>query len=201
MAGVPNKLTGPAGALQDQATPLYSEDQIAACVDRLAAAAATQLGRDFHVVCILTGAFLFTADLVRALSRHGCNPCVDFVALKSYGQGQTSSGTVRLVGDVPEDLGGADVLLVDDILDTGRTLDHARTLLQARHAGRILTCVLLDKPSRRETPIRADLTGFTVDDLFVVGYGIDYAEHYRHLPYLAYVKSDRSLNSNAGHPA
>lgn len=178
------------GAADEHAIELFAEAEIADCVDRLAGAVADRMGHDFHVVCILTGAFLFTADLVRALSRRGCRPRVDFVALKSYGTGRVSSGDVRLVGDVPDDLAGANVLLVDDILDTGRTLARARVLLEERNAGSILSCVLLDKPSRRETPVTADFIGFEVDDIFVVGYGIDFAERYRHLPYLAYVGKD-----------
>ena len=105
----------------ETAHPLHSEAAIHNAVERMAAAIRRDLGDDFQLVCILTGAFLFTADLVRALSRIGARPHVDFVALKSYGEGTESSGTVQLVGDVPETLDGRAVLLVDDILDTSRT--------------------------------------------------------------------------------
>lgn len=171
----------------ETAHPLHSEAAIQAAVGRMAEAMRRDLGDDFEVVCILTGAFLFTADLVRALSRLGARPRVDFVALKSYGSGTASSGQVRLAGDVPDDLEGRAVLLVDDILDTGRTLERARVLIAERGAGPIKTAVLLDKPVRRARAVAADYVGFTVGDVFVVGYGIDYAERWRHLPYLAYV--------------
>lgn len=171
----------------ETAHPLHSEAAINAAVDRMAEAIRQDIGDDFQVVCILTGAFLFTADLVRALSRIGARPHVDFVALKSYGTGTESSGSVQLVGDVPDDLQGRAVLLVDDILDTGRTLERARELIAERGAGPIKTAVLLDKPVRRTQPVAADYVGFTIEDVFVVGYGIDYAERWRHLPYLAYV--------------
>lgn len=174
----------------ETAHPLHSEAAIHNAVERMARAIHEDLGEDFQVVCILTGAFLFTADLVRALSRLGARPRVDFVALKSYGQSTESSGEVRLAGDVPEDLEGRAVVLVDDILDTGRTLERARELLTERGAGPIRTAVLLDKPARRTLPVSADYVGFEVDDVFVVGYGIDYAERWRHLPYLAYVDPD-----------
>jgi hypoxanthine phosphoribosyltransferase len=171
------------------ARPLYSEAQIEARVDALADEIAARLGHEFVIVSILNGAFLFTADLVRALGRRGCRPRIEFITLKSYGDGTASSGDVRLVGVLPERLDGMAVLLVDDVLDSGRTLMTAASLLADRGAASVSTCVLLDKPARREVPVTPDFAGFAVDDLFVVGYGIDYAERYRYLPYLGYVEA------------
>ncbi len=180
----------PASGEWDRAArPLYTEAQIEARVDALADEIAARLGDEFVIVSILNGAFLFTADLVRALGRRGCRPRVEFITLKSYGDGSKTSGDVRLVGVLPERLDGVAVLLVDDILDSGRTLMTASSLLSDRGAASVATCVLLDKPARREVPVAPDFTGFSVDDLFVVGYGIDYAERYRYLPFLGYVET------------
>ena len=107
--------------------------------------------------------------------------------LASYGQGKESSGAVQLVGDAPRDFGGEAVLLVDDIVDTGLSLDYGRRLLAGRNASRIWTCALLDKPSRRRVEGAVDFIGFEIPDVFVVGYGIDYAERYRYLPYIGTV--------------
>lgn len=172
-----------------EARPLFTESQIRERVEVLSHDIARRLGDEFVIVSILNGAFLFTADLVRALGRRGCRPRVEFITLKSYGDATKSSGDVRLVGVLPERLDGVAVLLVDDVLDSGRTLMTASSLLSDRGAASVSTCVLLDKPARREVPVTPDFTGFAVDDLFVVGYGIDYAERYRYLPYLGYVEA------------
>jgi hypoxanthine phosphoribosyltransferase len=166
-------------------TQLFDEGQISIRVDDLARAAALRLPGDFVVVGLLLGSFVFVADLLRALYRIGCNPSVEFMRLNSYGTGRESSGNVRLIGDFELDLSGRSVLLIDDIVDTGRTLLHARDLLRDRQASRILTCALVDKPSRREVSIEVDFVGFTIPDVFIVGYGIDYAHQYRHLPFIA----------------
>lgn len=169
--------------------PLHTEAEIEARVDALADAIAARLGDEFVIVSILNGAFLFTADLVRALGRRGCRPRVEFITLKSYGDGLKTSGDVRLAGVLPDRLDGLSVLLVDDILDSGRTLMTATSLLGDRGAASVSTCVLLDKPAGREVPVSADFMGFSIGDVFVVGYGIDYAEQYRYLPYLGYVEA------------
>jgi hypoxanthine phosphoribosyltransferase len=166
-------------------TKLFNESQVSARVDALARAAAPCLPGDFVVVGLLIGSFVFVADLVRAFSRIGCNPRVEFMRLNSYGIGRKSSGHVRLIGEFELDLSGRAVLLVDDIVDTGRTLLYARDFLRAQQASSVLTCALVDKPSRREVPIEVDFVGFTIPDVFIVGYGIDYAHEYRHLPFIA----------------
>jgi hypoxanthine phosphoribosyltransferase len=142
---------------------------------------------NFVMIGILRGSFMFLADLVRALYRHGVRPRIDFMTLESYGAGTESSGQVRIRKDFVVDVNGAHVLLVDDILDTGRTLSFAVQHVAGRGARVVRTCVLLDKPSRRVVPIQADYVGFEIEDHFVVGYGLDYDSHYRELPYLAKV--------------
>lgn len=167
---------------------LFDQETIARRVDEMAGEIARKLPPDFVIVALLKGSFVFLADLVRALGRVGLAPEIEFLRLSSYGLGKESSGTMHLISDVPGDISKRDVLLLDDILDTGRSLAYARALIAQRDARRIWTCVLLDKPARRETAVPADFVGFTVDNVFVAGYGIDYAEKYRHLPYIVAVR-------------
>jgi hypoxanthine phosphoribosyltransferase len=166
---------------------LFDEGRIAERVDAMAVDITARIGSDFVVVGVLKGAFVFLADLVRALSRAGALPRVEFMRLASYGQSMQSSGEVLLLGDVPRDFEGLPVLLVDDIVDTGLSMDYGRRLLTERNAARVWTCALLDKPSRRKVDGTVDFIGFEIPDVFVVGYGIDYAEQYRHLPYIGKV--------------
>ncbi len=166
---------------------LYDEAAIAARVEAMAAEITAALPRDVVMVGLLKGSFIFVADLVRALHRAGAAPRVEFMRLSSYGMGKQSAGEVHLIGDIPTDLARQTVLLVDDIVDTGRSIAYAEALIHQREAARIATCALLDKPSRREVPARLDFTGFEIPDLFVAGYGIDYAEQYRGLPYIGVV--------------
>jgi hypoxanthine phosphoribosyltransferase len=165
-------------------TKLFDEHEIAVRVDELARTIADRLPGDFVIVGLLVGSFVFIADLIRALYRLGCSPRVEFIRLSSYGPGRESSGHVRLIGEVELDLAGRTVLLVDDIVDTGRTLLYAHALLSKYKVSNIVTCALLDKPSRREVAIDVDCIGFTIPDVFIVGYGIDYAHDYRHLPFI-----------------
>ncbi len=173
------------GARLDMALvrPLFDEAQISERVGELARDIAAAFPGDFTIVGLLTGAFVLVADLVRALDRVGRAPRVEFLRLGSYGQTRESSGAVKLVGEVP-DIKGRAVLLVDDIVDTGRTQAFARELLLHHGATRVAACMLLDKPSRREVAVTSDFVGFVTADLFLVGYGIDYAGQYRHLPYI-----------------
>jgi hypoxanthine phosphoribosyltransferase len=137
------------------------------------------------IVGLLTGSFIFVADLVRALSRLSVQPQVDFMAVSHYGATTESSGLVTIGKDVTLDVSGQSVLLVDDILDTGRSLSLGRDHLAARGPMWLRTCVLLDKPSRRALPIKADYIGFEVPDVWVIGYGLDAAGDGRALPYVA----------------
>ena len=166
---------------------LYTEAQIAERVEWLASAIVKQLPPDVMIVALLRGSFVFTADLIRALHRAGGHPQVDFMTLSSYGAGTESSGAVTINRDIAESVEGRDVLIVDDILESGRTLTFARDLIRVRGAKSIKIAVFLEKPGKRKFDIHADFVGFTIPDKFVVGYGLDYANYYRELPYIGVV--------------
>jgi hypoxanthine phosphoribosyltransferase len=167
---------------------LFSADQIEARVRALVREMAEGCrSENLVMIGILRGSFIFLADLVRELYRQDVHPRIDFMTLESYGAGTTSSGTVRVAKDVGMDVTGTDVLVVDDILDTGRTLSFAHQHLRARGARTVRTCALLDKPARRSVPFQADYIGFTIDDRFVVGYGLDFDGRYREVPHIACV--------------
>ena len=171
---------------QDIERVLFPEEALRARVGELAQQINRDLaGKEPVLISVLRGSFIFMADLVRAIEL----PCrVDFMAVSSYGSGTTSSGQVKITKDLSESIEGRDVLVVEDILDSGNTLSYLLKLLQARRPASIRLCTLLDKPSRRTKPIQADYVGFQVEDLFVVGYGLDYAERYRNLPYIGILK-------------
>jgi len=139
---------------------------------------------DLLVVAVLKGSFVFAADLLRALHRVGLSPQVDFISLASYRNATTSSGRVEITRDIEADVSGRNVLIVDDILESGRTLAYAKDLVAARGAGRVLTCVLLDKPVPRAAAITADFRAFECPLVFVVGYGMDLAGRMRELPFV-----------------
>jgi hypoxanthine phosphoribosyltransferase len=169
-------------------TMLFDAEQIARRVDELAREIRQKVGsRDLALVGILKGSFMFMADLARALERADARPQIEFMRLASYGQKKESSGEVLLLGDAPRDFEGRPVVVVDDIVDTGLSMDYGRELLAGRNVAAVHTCALLDKPSRRNVDIVIDFVGFTIPDVFVVGYGIDYAEQYRYLPYIGKV--------------
>lgn len=143
---------------------------------------------DLLVIVILKGSFVFAADLIRAFDRAALDPRIDFLTLSSYAEGTESSGTVQLVRDISEDVNGKRILIVDDILESGRTLDFARRMLYARGADLVKLCVLLDKTEKREIDIEADYVGFAIGDRYVVGYGLDLAHYYRGLPFIGVVE-------------
>jgi hypoxanthine phosphoribosyltransferase len=166
---------------------MISAKQIAARVEELAAEISTTFADTgkLVVVGLLRGSFVFIADLVREIDL----PVeVDFLEASSYGDGLNSSREVRILKDLSGQIEGRDVLVVEDIVDTGFTLHHVLALLAARNPARLEVCALLDKPSRREVPMQARWTGFTIPDEFVVGYGIDYAQRNRNLPYIGKVR-------------
>jgi hypoxanthine phosphoribosyltransferase len=136
---------------------------------------------DLHLVAILKGAFLFLGDLIRAMDRH---VTIDFMAVSSYAKGTTSSGEVRMIKDLDSGLEGRNVIIVEDIVDTGLTLAYLQEILHARNPKTLRTACLLSKPSRRKIDVKVEYIGFTIEDRFVVGYGLDYAEKYRNLPYI-----------------
>lgn len=167
---------------------LFTAETIARRLDALVDTLAGDCrAENFVMIGILRGSFMFLADLVRLLYRHDIHPRIDFITLESYGSGTESSGRVLVTKDITLDVRGAHVLLVDDILDTGRTLSFARQWIGEKGAAVVRTCTLLDKPSRRIVPCEADHVGFVVENHFVVGYGLDYDGHYRELPYIARV--------------
>ncbi|WP_417807719.1 hypoxanthine phosphoribosyltransferase [Thioclava sp.] len=166
---------------------MISAKQIAARVEELASEITqSYAGTDkLVVVGLLRGSFVFIADLVREIEL----PIeVDFLEASSYGDGTESSREVRILKDLRAGIEGRDVLVVEDIVDTGFTLKHVMGLLRARNPRRIECCALLDKPSRREVDVRATWTGFEIPDEFVVGYGIDFAQRNRNLPYIGKVR-------------
>ena len=140
------------------------------------------------VIAVLKGSFIFAADLIRALHEADLAPEVEFISLSSYRDGTVSSGTVAILHDVESEIRGRDVLLVDDILESGRTLAYAKDLFAARGAHRVLTCVLLEKPHKRAVALDPDFVGFQCPDVFVVGYGMDVAHAYRQLPFVGVVE-------------
>ncbi len=167
-----------------QVEVIFSPEEIATRIDALAAQIAEQKLERLLVVAILKGSFVFAADLIRALHRVGLEPEVDFISLSSYRKSTRSSGQVQILRDIEMDVKDRNVLLVDDILESGRTLAFAKDLVAARGAKRVLTCVLLNKPVRRAVQVEADLAAFECPNVFVVGYGMDLAHRYRELPYV-----------------
>ena len=139
-------------------------------------------GEDLHFIGVLKGAVLFLSDLIRAMDG---GVTIDFIALSSYGSGTSSSGEVRLIKDLDYGLEGRNVIIVEDIVDTGLTLHYLQEILRARNPKSLRTACLLSKPSRRKIEVTVEHIGFTIEDRFVVGYGLDYAEQYRNLPYIA----------------
>jgi hypoxanthine phosphoribosyltransferase len=163
---------------------VFSAEDIAQRVGELAKAIAGQNLDPLLIVSVLNGSFVFAADLVRALHHAGMSPEVDFMSLSSYRSATTSSGRVEVLRDLEVNVAGRNVLIVDDILESGRTLAFARDLIVARGAARVLTCVLLDKPVPRAADISADLRAFECPNAFVIGYGMDLAQRYRELPFV-----------------
>jgi len=141
-------------------------------------------GSEMVLVGLLRGSFMFMADLCRAID---VSHEVDFMTASSYGSGMSSSRDVKILKDLDEDIRGKDVLIVEDIIDSGNTLSKVREILQLRGPKSLAICTLLDKPERREVTVQVEYVGFTIPDEFVVGYGIDYAQRYRHLPYVGKV--------------
>jgi hypoxanthine phosphoribosyltransferase len=170
----------------------FSAAEIAARVDEMAAELAKQLPADTLVVSVLKGSFVFAADLIRALNRAGADWSMDFLTLSSYGSGTETTGHVRIVRDIVDDVRGRDVLLVDDILESGLTLSFAKNLIRERHAHRVWVCTLLDKPTKRRAALDADFVGFRAGDEFLVGYGLDWAHRFRGLPYIGVVEKSTS---------
>ncbi len=166
---------------------LFTAAEIRERVEAIASEIAAKISGEVLIVSLLRGSFMFTADLVRELCAIGVHPQIDFMTLSSYGEGTASSGKVVVGRDIADDVRGRQVLIVDDILETGRTLSFALALLKERGAADVKVAMLLEKPGKLEVDVKADFVGFTIPDKFVVGYGLDYANHYRELPFIGYL--------------
>ncbi len=165
---------------------LYTEEQLRSRVREVGAQiTADYAGRAPMLISVLRGSYIFMADLTRAID---LDVTVDFMAVSSYGAGTTSSGQVEIKKDLSDSIEGKDLIIVEDILDSGNTLYYLMDVLRARKPASIRICALMDKPERRTKPITADYVGFTIPDAFIVGYGLDYAEKYRNLPYVGVLK-------------
>ena len=165
---------------------MLSEEQIVARTKELA----VQLdklyeGRTPVVICVLKGSVLFFSELIRNMKT---TLTIDFMSVSSYGSGTTSTGELKVKQDLSTDIKGRDVLIVEDIIDSGNTLYHLKKMLNQRLPSSVNIVTLLDKPERREVPMEPEYTGFVIEDEFVIGYGLDYAEEYRNLPYVGVLK-------------
>jgi hypoxanthine phosphoribosyltransferase len=169
--------------------PLFSADEIAGQVSALARQIAASAPSRLLVVIVLKGGFVFGADLVRALALEDVRLEIEFISLSSYGSGLKTSGEVRVARDIEVQVSGRDVLIVDDVLDSGLTLKFARDLMLSRGAKRAAIAVMVNKPEGRRTQIEADYVGFTCPNYFVVGYGMDAAHAWRELPFIGVVDS------------
>ena len=163
---------------------LISADEIQHRVRALAAEVRRDHPDGVHLVCVLKGAFMFLSDLARAFEG---DATLDFIAVSSYGSGTKSSGQVQLLKDLDAPIDGRDVVIVEDIVDTGLTLTYLQDILRARAPRSLKTAALLSKPSRRKVDVKVEYIGFQIDDKFVVGYGLDYAEQFRNLPHIAVI--------------
>lgn len=161
---------------------MYSKQQVEDRVSEIAAQISKDYeGKKIHLICILRGSVFFFSELAKKIT---LPVTIDFMSVSSYGNGTESTGSLEVRKDLDDDIDGRDVLVVEDIIDTGNTLWMIQKILQARNTASLRICTLLDKPDRRETKVHIDYTGFVVPDEFIVGYGLDYAQKYRNLPYI-----------------
>jgi hypoxanthine phosphoribosyltransferase len=174
--------------MSDKIRELLSEEKVDERIRQLGAQITKDYeGEELFLICTLKGASFFACELAKRIN---LPLTLDFIAVASYGDGTQSSGEVRMIKDLDESIEGKNVIVVEDIVDTGRTLSYLMEILKKRNPKTLKLCSLLDKPERRVVDIKADYTGFEVPDLFVVGYGLDYAQKYRNLPYIGVVELD-----------
>lgn len=165
---------------------MISEEEVDAKIRELAEQISKDYeGKQVHLVCILKGSVFFTCELAKRIT---VPVSMDFMSVSSYGDGTKSSGVVRIAKDLDETLEGKDVLVIEDIIDSGRTLSYLLEVLGKRNPASMKLCTLLDKPDRRTHEVHVDYVGFNIPDEFVVGYGLDYAQKYRNLPYIGVVE-------------
>lgn len=171
--------------MKEEIRIMLSEEKVNARIAELAKQISEDYaGRTVHLVCILKGSIFFTCELAKRIT---VPVTLDFMSVSSYGDGTKSSGVVRLIKDLDEPLQDKDVIVIEDIIDSGRTLSYLLENLSRRNPASLRLCTLLDKPERRVTDVKVDYTGFVIPDEFVVGYGLDYAQRYRNLPYIGVV--------------
>jgi hypoxanthine phosphoribosyltransferase len=173
--------------VQSNVRPLLTAEQIRARVRELGAQITREYAdRRLVLVCVLKGSFVFTADL----SRHIDLPLrIEFLGVRSYGEGTTTTGVVQITQDLSRPIEGEDILIVEDIIDTGLTISHLLQLLRTRMPSSVKVCALLHKPARARVEVPIDYLGFTIEDKFVVGYGLDWAERYRNIPFIGVVEA------------
>lgn len=172
--------------MEDNIKVLISEEKVTERINEIAA----QISRDYegeeiHLICVLKGSVFFTTALA---SRITVPVTLDFMSVSSYGNETVSSGRIKILKDLDDSIRDKNVIVVEDIIDSGRTLSHLMSFLSVREPKSLKLCALLDKPSRREVPVNVDYIGMQIPDLFVVGYGLDYAQKYRNLPYIGVIE-------------
>ena len=173
--------------IDDKMKVLIPQDELEKRIQELAGEISRDYaGKELNLICILKGGVMFLTQLAKHIT--GCHVTMDFMSVSSYGNERVSSGKVRIVKDLDESIEGKDVLIVEDIIDSGRTLSHLLEMLGTRKPASIRLCTMLDKPSRREVNVKVDYVGFTIEDKFVLGYGLDYDQFYRNIPYIAVVE-------------
>ena len=173
--------------MADNIRVMLTEEEIDAKIREIAAQITKDYaGKEVHLVCILKGSIFFTCELAKRIE---LPVTLDFMSVSSYGDGTESTGRVKIVKDLDENIEGKEVIVVEDIIDTGRTLSHLMDVLRVRKPATLKLCTLLDKPSRRVVEVGVDYTGFSIPDEFVVGYGLDFAQKYRNLPYIGVVEN------------
>ncbi len=173
--------------MADNIRVMIAEEEVDAKIKEIA----TQITKDYagkevHLICILKGSIFFTCELAKRID---LPVTLDFMSVSSYGDGTESTGRVKIVKDLDENIEGKEVIVIEDIIDTGRTLSHLMEVLKVRKPASLKLCTLLDKPSRRVVDVDVDYTGFEIPDEFVVGYGLDFAQKYRNLPYIGVVEN------------
>ena len=173
--------------IDDKMKVLIPQDELEKRIQELAGEISRDYaGKELNLICILKGGVMFLTQLAKHIT--GCHVTMDFMSVSSYGNERASSGKVRIVKDLDESIEGKDVLIVEDIIDSGRTLSHLLEMLGTRKPASIRLCTMLDKPSRREVNVKVDYVGFTIEDKFVLGYGLDYDQFYRNIPDIAVVE-------------
>ncbi len=174
--------------MSDHIRILHSEEEVDNRIREIAAMIDKDYaGKPIHMICVLKGGAFFMCELAKRIT---CPVSLDFMSVSSYGNGKSSSGVVRIVKDLDEPLEGKNVLVVEDIVDSGRTLSYLLEIVKDRHPASVRLCTLLDKPERRVKDVKVDYCCFEIPDEFVVGYGLDYAQKYRNLPYIGVVETD-----------